>query len=148
MKRPLTDAERVVSIREAITAAHGVWSAIVGLWSIQSDLHWLLARAEAPSPRTDPAQPVAAHCEGCGGTTWDGARPCFGVTRPTAQAAPGLDVERLAWAVHRGCTIHILHPYEDGPDEHDRELAEAYAERYASPTQEARAALNAQEADR
>lgn len=44
MKRTLTDAERIVSIREVIEAARGNWHEATALLSVGSDLHWLLAR--------------------------------------------------------------------------------------------------------
>lgn len=50
MTRTLTDAERIVSIREAIEAARGDWHEATTLLSVCADLHWLLARAESPSP--------------------------------------------------------------------------------------------------
>jgi hypothetical protein len=45
--RTLTDAERIVSIREVIEAACGDWHEATALWSVQADINWLLERAEA-----------------------------------------------------------------------------------------------------
>ncbi len=51
MKRTLTDAERIASIREVIQAANGDWHEATALWSIGADLNWLLDRAAADSAR-------------------------------------------------------------------------------------------------
>jgi hypothetical protein len=62
MKRTPTDAERLASIREALTAAHGDWHELTNLWSIQADLSWLLANAER-APSTPPTEPAGLDVE-------------------------------------------------------------------------------------
>ena len=55
MKRVLTDAERIVSIREVIEAARGDWHEATALYSVGADLNWLLDKVAA---RATPSEPT------------------------------------------------------------------------------------------
>jgi hypothetical protein len=96
-RRTLTDAERIVSIREVIEAARGDWHEATALYSIGADLNWLLDLAA--NQRTALREAIGYSDEETGLEHWHFARG--GRTSPDERAGVFVDRGQVLDAIER-----------------------------------------------